>query len=113
MSRPECPIDLKATFGNAWAVYRGDKSYEVEIRFTPEAARVVLETIWHHTQKSKSEPDGSVIVTFQVDGLEEIGNWVLGWAGRCKIVRPKELRDLVIEKLRLALEMHTDFPPER
>ena len=105
-------FDLKAYFGNAWAVYRGDKSYLVEIRFTPEAARVVTETIWHHTQKLKSQADGSVTLTFQIDGLEEICNWVLGWAGRCTVLRPTELRELLVEKLRLALKMHADFPPE-
>lgn len=105
-------FDLKAYFGNAWAVYRGERPYAVEILFTPEAARAVVETIWHHTQKSKSQPDGSVILSFQVDGLEEIGNWVLTWAGRCKVIRPKELRDLLIEKLRLALEMHANSAPE-
>jgi predicted DNA-binding transcriptional regulator YafY len=104
-------FDLKAYFGNAWAVYRGDKSYEVEIWFTPVAARVVTETVWHHTQKSKSQPDGSVTLTFRVDGLEEIGNWVLAWAGRCKVLRPVELRELLVQKLRLALEMHADLPP--
>lgn len=31
-------FDLRTYFGNAWSVYRGDQSYDVEIRFTPEAA---------------------------------------------------------------------------
>ena len=44
-------FDLKEYFGNAWAVFRGDKTCDVEIRFTPEAAKIVTETVWHHTQK--------------------------------------------------------------
>ena len=99
-------FNLKEYFGNAWAVFRGDKTYDVEIWFTPEAAKVVTETIWHHTQKAKSEKDGSVSLTFRVDGLEEIRNWVLGWAGSAKVIEPAELRDLVVEKLQDALGMH-------
>jgi predicted DNA-binding transcriptional regulator YafY len=38
-------FDLRAYFGNAWSVYRGDQSYDVEIWFTPQAARVVTETV--------------------------------------------------------------------
>ena len=102
-------FDLKGYFGNAWAVYRGDKPYDVEIWFTPESARVVTETTWHHTQKHKSQANGSVTLTFNVDGLEEICSWVLGWAGRCKVLRPVELRELLVTKLRLAMEMHADF----
>jgi predicted DNA-binding transcriptional regulator YafY len=107
-ARVPVEFDLREYFGNAWAVFRGDRSYEVEIRFTPEAARVVTETVWHHTQKCKSHPDGGVTLSFRVDGLEEIGNWVLSWAGRCKVLQPKELRELVVGKLQLALEMHAN-----
>ena len=99
-------FDLKEYFGNAWSVFRGDKTYNVEIRFTPEAAKVVTETVWHHTQKAKSHKDGSATLSFQVDGLEEVGNWVLGWAGSAKVVQPAELRNMVIEKLQDALDMH-------
>ena len=44
-------FDLKGYFGNAWAVYRGERSYDVEILFAKEAAGTVTEGIWHHTQK--------------------------------------------------------------
>jgi predicted DNA-binding transcriptional regulator YafY len=65
-------FDLRAYFGNAWAVFRGERSYDVEIRFTPEAASLVIETMWHHTQQTIRNDDGSVTLSFQVDGLEEI-----------------------------------------
>ena len=101
-------FNIKEYFGDAWAVFRGDKTYKVEIRFTPEAAKIVTETVWHHTQKIKSHRDGSVTLTFHVDGLEEIRNWVLGWAGSAKVVKPTELCDLVVEKLQAALDMHRE-----
>ncbi len=101
-------FDIKEYFGDAWAVFRGDKTYKVEIRFTPEAAKIVTETVWHHTQKIKAHKDCSVTLTFRVDGLEEIRNWVLGWAGSAKVVKPTELRDLVVEKLQAALELHRE-----
>ena len=99
-------FDLHEYFGNAWAVYRGDQSYDVELSFTPHAAKIVTETIWHHTQKVIQQKDGSVTLTFQVDGLEEITNWILSWTGRVKVVQPTALRDLVVEKLKLALKMN-------
>ncbi len=101
-------FDLKKYFGNAWAVYRGDQTYDVEIQFSAEAARSVLETTWHHTQKAKAHKDGSVTLFFQVDGLPEIANWVLGWAGRASVIEPQELRDLVVKQLQLALKMQQE-----
>lgn len=62
-------FDLRSYFGNAWAVYRGHQRHEVELKFTPAAGKIVTETVWHHTQKTKAHKDGSVTLLFQVDGL--------------------------------------------
>ena len=98
-------FDLRKYFGNAWAVYRGDQSYDVELWFTPDAAKIVTETVWHHTQKVIRQKDGSITLNFQVDGLDEIANWILAWTGRCKIVGPNELRDRVIRRLKEGLDL--------
>ncbi|MGO9468571.1 MAG: helix-turn-helix transcriptional regulator [Isosphaeraceae bacterium] len=99
-------FDLRAYFGDAWAVYRGSQSYEVEARFVPEAAPLVTETTWHHTQQVRRQKDGSVTLSFRVDGLEEIARWLLGWSGLVEVVRPAELRAMVVEHLRRALALN-------
>ncbi len=101
-------FDLKSYFGNAWGVYRGDQSYEIEVRFTREAADIVTETIWHSTQQMERHKDGSVTLKFLVDGLNEIVHWVLGWSGRSSVIRPQELRSLVLGHLRQAIELNQD-----
>lgn len=99
-------FDLKAYFGNAWAVFRGAESFDVRIKFLPAAARIVTETQWHATQKVTTMPDGSVVLSFQIDGLEEICNWLLGWSGRAEVLEPKELRKMVADKLRSGLALN-------
>lgn len=99
-------FDLRAYFGDAWGVYRGERSYEVGLRFSPEAAAVVTETTWHHTQRVVTSEDGSATLSFRVDGLEEIVWWVLGWSGNVEVVRPPELRRMVVDRLRRALGLN-------
>lgn len=99
-------FDLKSYFGNAWSVYRGDQSYDAEIHFSPDAAALVTETTWHPTQKVQRHRDGSVTLAFRVDGLNEIVHWVIGWSGRAAVIRPAELRKLVVGYLRKALELN-------
>ncbi len=101
-------FDLRAYFGDAWAVYRGDQSYEVEVRFVPEASALVIETTWHHSQQVQRHEDGSVTLSFRVDGLEEIARWLLGWSGWAEVVRPPELRAIVVEQLRRALALNCE-----
>ena len=68
------------------------------------AAKVVTETIWHHTQTAKSHRDGSVTLCFQVDGLNEILHWILSWAGRVQIQKPVELQKLFVQALHDAIQ---------
>ena len=99
-------FDLKGYFGNAWAVYRGEQSCNVEILFSKEAAVTVVESIWHHTQKIRKNKDGSVTLTFRVDGMSEILRWILGWGSRAKVIQPPELRELIVNQLRHTIEAY-------
>lgn len=105
-------FDLRSYFANAWAVYRGDKSYTIELRFSPVAAKIVTETIWHPTQKSKFHKDGTATLSFQVDGLEEILHWLLTWAGRVEVRKPEELRELFLKTLEDAIQMNAESHPD-
>jgi len=97
-------FDLRTYLGNAWAVYRGEPTYEVALCFTQDAADVVTETKWHHTQKVTRHKNGTATIKFTIDGLNEILRWVLGWAGSVEVIEPKELRELVVQYHRNAIE---------
>ena len=99
-------FSLHDYFGNAWGVYRGPETHEVEIEFTKDGAPLVAETNWHTTQKVKQHKDGRATLSFTVDGLDEIVWWVCGWAGRAKVIKPEKLREMVSEKHRSALALN-------
>jgi len=101
-------FNLKTYFGNAWSVYRGERSHHVELLFSKDAAEVVTETVWHQTQNVQRHSDGAVTITFTVDGLNEIVWWVLGWAGRVQVIQPQELRQLVLSQHRQAIQINED-----
>ena len=99
-------FDLRQHFGNAWAVYRGKTSYDIELRFSAEVAPIVTETEWHHTQQMKKHRDGSLTMTFTVDGLEEILRWILTWTGQVKIFEPIELRERFVKTLQAGISLN-------
>lgn len=105
----EVPVkfDLRAYFGNAWGVFRGSSTYEVELAFDSTVAEIVTETVWHHTQETNWLADGGVVLRFRVDGLEEIARWIVGWAGDVTVIQPNELRHAVIDAHRRALARNT------
>ena len=68
----------------------------------------MTETTWHPSQRAQHNSDGSVTLSFTVDGLEEIVWWVLGWSGRAKVITPESLKAMVVNQLRKALEMNDE-----
>jgi predicted DNA-binding transcriptional regulator YafY len=99
-------FDLRGYFGNAWAVYRGSETFSVRVWFSVEASPLVSEAVWHRTQTVQRLADGSAVLGFTVDGLEEIVGWVLSWAGQARVLEPVRLHEMVVERLEAALDLH-------
>lgn len=99
-------FDLQEFLGNAWSVWRGQETYEVEVLFSPTSASIVTETKWHHTQRVERHGDGSATLFFTVDGLGEIVWWLLGWAPFARVEKPVELRKMLVDQLECGLRIN-------
>ena len=93
-------FSLERYLGNAWSMIRGDKDYAVEIRFDPNFAHSVIETMWHPTQNVDEHADGSATFKCTVSGLDEIAWWVLSMGNACKVVQPPELAKRIADEAR-------------
>ncbi len=93
-------FDLDAYFGNAWNMIRGDRTYHVEIHFDKKVAGNVEEVAWHPTQRTRRRADGSLVFEVDVDGIEEIAWWVLGYGDQAVVSEPQGLRQLVASHAR-------------
>jgi proteasome accessory factor B len=83
--------------GRAWSMMPEGRLYNVKLRFLPEVAFSVAETQWHSTQTVTFEEDGSAIVEFRVDGLNEIIWWILGYGDQVQVLTPRVLRQRILE----------------
>jgi predicted DNA-binding transcriptional regulator YafY len=90
-------FDLKEYFGYAWSLLREGRIYVVELRFRPEIAEDVADVQWHETQTVSFEKDGSAILRFRVDGLNEIIWWILSYGDQVEVMAPRVLRQRVVE----------------
>ncbi|MHC5026514.1 MAG: helix-turn-helix transcriptional regulator [Planctomycetota bacterium] len=91
---PAPGFDLDAYLGNAWRMMRG-KDVDVEIHFDAQFAHTASDTLWHKTQTTEDQPDGSCIFRCTVSGLDEIVWWVLSMGPHCRIVKPAALAERV------------------
>jgi len=59
------------------------------------AADVFRNRRWHPSQQVIDLPGGAMRVSFHLDNLEEVEQWVLSWGTHATVVRPKALVDRV------------------
>lgn len=90
-------FDLSDYFGNAWQMIRGDKTYHVRIRFSPKVAGNVEEVLWHPTQQTQRDEKSRLVFEVDVDGIDEMSWWVLGYGQEAIVEQPPELRELICQ----------------
>jgi predicted DNA-binding transcriptional regulator YafY len=83
---------LERSLGHAWRMIRGERRYHVKVCFDREFGRTVADTLWHTTQRITWSPDGhGCVFECEVDGLDEILWWVLGYGPHARVLAPPEL----------------------
>jgi len=104
----EIPEDLDgaALLANAWGVMYGPVGEEVEValRFSPQVARRVKESIWHPSQRLEECADGGCVLKVRVAQPLEMKPWIRGWGPDCQVLAPEWLRKEVAEEIRRAAE---------
>lgn len=104
-------FNLDSYFGDAWLMIRGETRYHVKVRFLSKVAGNVDEIHWHKTQSTSYEADGSLLFEADVDGVEEISWWILGYGDQAQVLEPPELRELVAARVAHMHEYyHSDGP---
>lgn len=101
-------FSMAAFRGKAWRMIRGDRLYKVEIDFDPIVAETVSDTQWHMTQKIEDHADGSITFLCEVEGLDEIVWWILGYGPHAKVRHPPELARMVMEKSQATAQLYAE-----
>ena len=99
-------FNVSEYLGRAWSIAPEGILYNVKLRVAPEVAQSITEVQWHSTQSVALEDDGSAIVEFRVDGLNEIIRWILNYGNYVKVLSPRILQRMLIEVAQKIVETH-------
>ncbi|MFM7027174.1 MAG: helix-turn-helix transcriptional regulator [Chakrabartia sp.] len=64
-------------------------------KFTPEAAPLARQFVFHHSQKLEPQADGSLIVRFHAGGQLEMAWHLVSWGRHVEVVAPESLKALM------------------
>ncbi len=88
-------FDPAEYYGRAWSTLPEGRLYNVSLKFAPQIANEVSAVQWHSTQYAVAEEDGSVILKFRVDGLDEIASWIFGFGDKVQVISPEILQEKI------------------
>ncbi len=93
---PDFDIETYSTF--AFGSYFSDEEHGlVRWRFSPRAAPVAREFVFHPTQVLTDMPDGSLIVEFTASGWVEMAWHLIIWGNDVEVLEPPELTTILDE----------------
>ncbi len=81
-------------------------SITVRVRFVDTATRWVRER-QHYGFQSVAEEPGFAVMTYQVQRLSEIKNWLMGWGAQAEVLDPPELRAEIRDEAHRLLKLLT------
>ena len=97
-------VNVEEWISSAFQLEHGDGEQLVRIKFTPVGARFALERIWHPSQKVTTHSDGACTLEFKTQSLDEVKRWVLRFGCGAEVIDPPDLRQRVMEELKLTLK---------
>lgn len=101
----DADFDLARFSALAFGSFHADAEYgPVVWRFTPEAAPVARQFVFHPEQQMSEESDGSLTVRFNASGHMEMAWHLYQWGNQVEVLAPDALREMV------AAHRRADFP---
>jgi len=98
-----------AHWGNTWGFVFIEKDTDIQVRlkFSPRAAFLVRETIWHQSQQIEDLDDGGCIFTVKLDAdlfkvVYGIKSWILSWGRDVEVLEPESLRISIFQEIEAA-----------
>jgi predicted DNA-binding transcriptional regulator YafY len=88
--------DPRRRFSGAFTLFDGPET-RVRIRFAAKVAKYAVRRRWHSSKKVEEHADGSVVLSFVVNGTTEMTSWILGWGANAEVLEPGALRDEIAE----------------
>ncbi|OGC21644.1 hypothetical protein A2291_06005 [candidate division WOR-1 bacterium RIFOXYB2_FULL_42_35] len=93
-------FSAKKFFADSWGFEQGGPMTKVVVKLDKRISRWFIDRKLHPSQKTAENKDGSLTLTFQVAGTEEIKRWILSQGADIMVLEPKRLKKGVRDEAR-------------
>lgn len=100
-------FDPEVVLGHTFDLTLGDPVTTV-IYFSPDAARRVRNRRWSATQEIEEHEDGSLTLTMETSGRDDVVRWVLSFGPDAELVEPTELRTQLRDRITDLIHLYAE-----
>ncbi len=102
---PPRDFDLRAYAAESFGSFH-EPPIDVVLRIIPEAAEAAATWVFHPSQRTEREADGSLLVRFHAGGADEMCWHFFTWGDALAVVSPTDLRERLADMARRAARHH-------
>lgn len=99
-------FDANEYLASYWGISIYGAVKTVKLKFSHDIARVAEETMWHPSQVTELQKDGSAVVTLNIAVTTEFITFILGWAEKVEVLEPEELRKQIKSAAKAILKIY-------
>jgi predicted DNA-binding transcriptional regulator YafY len=99
---------LRRYYQGRFGLFSSTRKTRIVVDFEPGVAARVRHRQIHPSQRLSNLRSGGLRVTLQVDDVERVARWVLGFGSGARVIEPDSLRQLVMQELKAALSLYRD-----
>ena len=89
-----------------FGIIKGDGQYHIKMEFDQWGADLLKGSQWHSSQKTVGIGEGRILVTMDLQSLDEITNWLMSWGAHAKVITPLELQNKVKEAAKAVVDLY-------
>ena len=105
---PPGDFDRVGYFEGRFGALAGGETHTVRLRVDEDLTRYFERKRYHPTQDVETDGEGEgAIVTFEVQGLDEIASFVLSWGPGVEVLRPDSLRERIAKEATAVSGLYT------
>ena len=97
---PPESFNLEEYANRSFAVFQ-ETPEDIVLKFKPDVAHDAQAYLFHPTQTTKVEKDGSLLVSFRAGGLLQLAYHLLTWRDAVTVLEPTRLKDIIREEVDL------------
>jgi proteasome accessory factor C len=101
------PVDPEEELSGGFGTYLDGPPTKVVLRFDKTVVSRVARRKWHQSQEEQYGDDGSILLTFTVNGTLGIKRWLYQWIPDVEVLKPEALRLHVVKEVCKMSARHT------